>query len=176
MTPAKSMRPRGGAPKAMRMIPAADMTARWQNGTGFVAGHDGQAFSFDGVDDQILVPHAVTLDFVSHATIAAWVNRTTSGHGWPILQKRTTANVGYTFETTHNPHGPSNGLQWVLWIDGVQHLLMTPPDVLKIGEWQHVAATYDGATMRIYVDGVERACEGDHRHGGCHARAGHHRP
>ena len=33
----------------------------------------------------------------------------------------------------------------------------------RVGHWQHVAATYDGATARIYVDGVEVAVEGVHR-------------
>ena len=28
------------------------------------------------------------------------------------------------------------------------------PDVLPVNEWHHIAATYDGSQMKIYVDGV----------------------
>lgn len=35
--------------------------------------------------------------------------------------------------------------------------LTTPRNALKIGRWNHVAATYDGQYMRIFIDGVQRA-------------------
>jgi hypothetical protein len=131
-----------------------------QNGTSFAAGKVGQAFSFDGVDDEVVVPHSANLNAGSAITIAAWVNPASMGHGWPIAQKRSVGNVwGYTFETTHFPYGPDNGLQWAIWLEGESNfrILQTPAGVLQTGAWQHVAATFDGATMRIFVDGVERA-------------------
>jgi subtilisin-like proprotein convertase family protein len=36
----------------------------------------------------------------------------------------------------------------------------TPSNVLTIGKWQQVAATYDGATVRFYVDGLEVNAQG----------------
>jgi Concanavalin A-like lectin/glucanases superfamily/Regulator of chromosome condensation (RCC1) repeat/Calx-beta domain/Thrombospondin type 3 repeat len=131
-----------------------------QNGTAFVPGKVGQAFSFDGLDDEIVVPSADSLNPGSQVTIAAWVNPATMGHGRPIAQKRSTGNAGgYTFETTHSPHGPNNGLQWVLWLHGGFSFIRaeTPPGVLQAGTFQHVAATYDGLVMKIFVDGIERA-------------------
>ena len=60
----------------------------------------------------------------------------------------------YTFETTHAPYGPDNGLQWGIWTDGDLHLIQTAAGVIHPGVWHHVAATFDGANMRIFVDGV----------------------
>jgi len=128
------------------------------NGATFASGQVGQAFSFDGVDDQVVVPHNANQNGPGLITILGWVRRIASGHGWPIANKRSSSNVGgYTFETTHSPFAPDNGLQWGIWIGGTPHLLQTPANVLTVGSFQHVAATYDGATMRIYVDGVEKA-------------------
>ena len=129
-------------------------------GTLFAPGHEGQAFSFDGVDDAVVVPHNPNLNVGPGVTIAAWVQATSMGHGRPIAQKRSAGNVGgYTFETTHAPDGPDNGLQWGLWFPGAMVLLQTPANVLRTGVWQHVAATFDGATMRIFVDGAEVSSE-----------------
>ena len=128
-----------------------------QNGATFANGKVSRAFSFDGVDDQVTVPHNANQNTGSQITIDAWINPTSSGHGRPILQKRSSANLGgYDFETTHLPF-TANGLQFVIWIGGTPRILQTPANVLVIGVWQHVAATYDGTTMRIYVNGAEQA-------------------
>jgi hypothetical protein len=127
-------------------------------GATFANGEVGQAFSFDGSDDQIVVPHNANQNTGNQITINAWVNPNSSGHGRPIAQKRSSSNVGgYTFETTYSPFGPDDGLQWAIWFGGTDQLLQTPANVLTNGTWQHVAATYDGAAMRIYVNGVEVA-------------------
>jgi hypothetical protein len=131
-----------------------------KNGVAFATGIIGQSFLFDGLDDEVVVPHSESQNTGDQLTIEAWVRPTSSGHGRPIAQKRSTSNVGgYTFETTHAPSGPDNGLQFVIWVAGSQRTLQTPANVLTIGAWQHVAATFDDAeeVMRIYVNGVEQA-------------------
>lgn len=129
-----------------------------QNGTTFSAGLVGQAFSFDGVDDFIDVQDDDSLNPQTEVTIDAWVKPASSGPGRPIAQKVSSTNDGgYSFETTHNPFGPDNGLSWAIWTGGLPRILITPAGVLTPNVWHHVAATYDGASMRIYVDGVQRA-------------------
>ena len=130
-------------------------------GMGFAPGEVDQAFSFSGGSAEITVADNANLD-VGQITIEAWVKPTTSGHGRPIVQKRSSANVGgYTFETTDTSDGPgpANGLQFAIWISGTQYLLQTPANALTINAWQHVAATYDGSTMSIYVNGVLQASQ-----------------
>jgi len=129
------------------------------NGATFGPGRVGAAaFSFDGIDDQVTVEDSASLNTRVQMTLSAWVNPSSSGHGRPIAHKRSAGNVGgYAFETTGAPYGPDLGLQWVIWIGGVARTLQTPAGVLQIGQWHHVAATFDGVAMRIVVDGVERA-------------------
>jgi uncharacterized repeat protein (TIGR02543 family) len=42
-------------------------------------------------------------------------------------------------------------------IGGTYHSCLTINSVLTLNTWQHVAATYDGSAMRIYVNGVQQA-------------------
>jgi hypothetical protein len=128
-----------------------------QNGATFGTGRFGQAFSFDGVDDQISVAHNASLNAGSAITIASWINVTTMGHARSIAQMRAPGNVGgYTFETAHG-FGANDALQWVVWRNGAYQILQTPSGVVQPGVWHHVAATFDGSMMRIFVDGAERA-------------------
>ena len=128
------------------------------NGAMFTSGKVGQAFLFDGDDDRVNIPHNANLNPGSQFTVEAWVNPSSSGHGRPIAQKRSSGNVGgYTFETTQAPFGVNDGLQFIVWIGGSPLTLQTPTSVLTNGEWHHVAATYSGMALRIFVDGVEKA-------------------
>jgi CSLREA domain-containing protein/uncharacterized repeat protein (TIGR01451 family) len=126
------------------------------NGATFTAGKVGQAFLFDGDDDQVNIPHNANLNPGSQFTIEAWVNPSDSEHGRPIAQKRSNGNA-YTFETTHSPYGPDDGLQFVVWFNHAPTSLQTPAGVLPKDEWHHVAATYNGTLLRIFVDGVQQA-------------------
>ena len=127
-----------------------------QNGATYGNGKVGQGFQFDGVDDQISVPHNANQNGGSNLTIEAWINPTTLPHSGTILQKRTSGNVGgYLLEPTQsNGNGAPNGLAFIIMIGGVYQGL-NPANVLSPNVWQHIAATYDGAFMRIYVNGVE---------------------
>ncbi|CAN5522130.1 hypothetical protein BH10ACI3_BH10ACI3_18250 [soil metagenome] len=127
-----------------------------QNGATYGTGKVGQGFQFDGVDDQITVPHNVNQNGGTNISIEAWINPTTLPHGGTIFQKRTSGNIGgYVLETTQTSgSGAANGLQFVIMIGGVYRTL-NPANVLTTNAWQHVAATYDGAFMRMYVNGVE---------------------
>ena len=45
---------------------------------------------------------------------------------------------------------------WRLWKGGAVTELLSPTGVVTAGSWNHIAATYDGTTMRIFVNGTER--------------------
>jgi len=132
-----------------------------ENGAFFAAGKVGSGFGFDGIDDMVRVPHNANQNPGAEMTVDAWINPDVISHGQSIINKRTSSNLGdggFTFETTHSPFGPNNGLQFGIGTDvsGVV-VLITGANVITTDVFQHVAATYDGSMMRIYVDGVEVA-------------------
>lgn len=130
--------------------------ATLENGATFGNGKVGQGFQFDGADDQITIPHNANQNGGTNLTIEGWIYSTNLAHGGTILQKRTVGNIGgYVFEPTQiSGAGAPNGLQFVVMIGGVYQTL-NPANILTGNVWQHVAATYDGAFMKIYVNGVE---------------------
>lgn len=132
--------------------------ATLENGATYGNGKVGQGFQFDGVDDQIMIPDNPNQNGGSNLTIETWIKPTFLNHGGTILQKRTSGNVGgYVLEPTQvSGSGAPDGLQFVLMFGGVYQSL-NPANVLTPNVWQHIAATYDGAFMRIYVNGAEVA-------------------
>lgn len=50
---------------------------------------------------------------------------------------------------------PSNKIRFRATIGGTD-VNVSDVDVHPLNEWLHVAATYDGSNMRIYVNGVEK--------------------
>ena len=78
-------------------------------------------------------------------TIEAWIKPTTMGRqvilGWGIFGSDNSSNVLRLSET---------GLVNYWWSNDLE----VPIKVNLIGEWHHVAATYDGTTRTLYLDGV----------------------
>ncbi len=129
-----------------------------ENGADFDAGILGLGLRFDGVDDQVVIPHDPGQNVATGFTVSAWIRASTFGHGRPIAQKRTATNVGgFTFETTHPPFGTSDALVFVAWFEGQPVSVQTPEGTISTGAWHHAVATYDGAKIKVFVDGKERA-------------------
>lgn len=112
----------------------------------FAAGKVDKAFSFDGSGDFVEVADNANLDFGSsnHMTIDAWVN----GHGTHILGKRvgcSGASVGINYQLA----APGGALEFNSFGDGIFAAGTVPADT-----WTHIAATYDGSSLNLYVNGA----------------------
>lgn len=119
-----------------------------RGGTVFAPGKVGQAFSFDGVDDGVDLGN---WNAGTRWSLEAWVNPSSIPSGRDSV-------FG----------GNSECADWAIGFDNGNFLARVKPssdcalEVLSgftpnVGEWHHVAATSDGTTTRIYVDGAERA-------------------
>ncbi|MCA8961442.1 MAG: VCBS repeat-containing protein, partial [Planctomycetes bacterium] len=116
-----------------------------------VDGTRGNVVDLDGVDDAIAID-AAALGFgaLSQFTIAAWVKSDVVGDGKTHDIASWWRWNGYpcsdcSINLTHHKNG-----QYFFEILGTNVSGGTVST-----NWTHVAATYDGATMRLYVNGVE---------------------
>jgi hypothetical protein len=122
----------------------------------WVDGKSGTALEFDG-DDRVDCGDIDAIDGFTGLTAMAWCKWGGDADGLTAP-----ARVVSKQDPTKGDVGPfSLGAGWAahkmtLWIHhgnwaGAGHSSTSIDD----GEWHHVAGTYDGAFLRVYVDGVE---------------------
>jgi len=136
---------------------ATDHSIYGNNGTiegdpAVVAGQFGDALTFDAVDDQVVVPSDATLDIRDEITMMAWIQpgANLTADWRTVMGKSPTSVLGQT-TFSYDIRTDNNGtLRFSLNIGGWQYIL---GPILEEGTWYHVAGTYDGAELVLYLNG-----------------------
>jgi Concanavalin A-like lectin/glucanases superfamily/PA14 domain len=113
------------------------------------AGQYGAALDFDGTNDLVTVPDASSLDLTTGMTLEAWVRPLTTS-GWrTALIKEQPGNLVYSLYSSNNDNGRPQGR---IRVNG-SNFFINGSSRLTTSVWAHLAATYDGTNLRLYVNG-----------------------
>jgi len=126
-------------------------TEAWNNGN---SGKYNGSLKFDGTDDYVSAASSNSLKLTSRGTISAWINAAAIG------QFRTIVDKGVNWSTSQDFYSlylnSSNRATCTLGNTASSiATVTTQTNALSTSVWYHLVCTWDGTTMRIYVNGVQ---------------------
>jgi hypothetical protein len=114
--------------------------------TTWSSGRFGKALYFNGTNSYVSTPYNSALDLTNNITMSVWYKKDVGSGTNKWLLHKATVNTSYAMFI-------EGGLKMRLEHPGMQDCTTTEPSE---GVWHHAVSTYDGANMKVYVDGVLR--------------------
>lgn len=139
---------------------AADSSGFGDNGNllgpaAWIGGPGGGALEFDGALARVVVPDAPQLDPTNQVSVSAWIERVGSPGAYKyVLSKGGHGCIAASYGLYSGPNG---GLQFYI-SRGHGTIYARSPDADQSvwdGRWHLAVGTFDGNTIKLYVDGVE---------------------
>jgi glucose/arabinose dehydrogenase len=130
---------------------AVDATGRGHTGTvrnsaWSAAGKHAGALQLNGTDSWVTVADAADLDLTNTMTFSAWVKLSSLKPWQTVVMKEGAGTLAYgLYATNGGTDGKANA--------SAGETTVYTPGKTQANVWTHLAGTYDGSALRIYVDG-----------------------
>ena len=137
-----------GAGTAALDSSGTDLTADLIDGPSWTtSGRFGSALTFDGSNDGVRLPASTLLDLDGSLTVSAWI-RPTAAHTERRLIVQTSGPDSNGLSLTSDGRPAFNAH----FASGWNQIEGSEP--VPVSAWTHLAATYDGTTVALYLNGV----------------------
>jgi chitodextrinase len=140
---------------------AGDGSGQGNNGTllrgpVWTTGASGGALAFDGRDDAVFVANSSSIaTLTTQVSVAAWVYRAGAQANWAAVISRQVGSSPFNLE--HWWLGFSGKGQYRWFVNTTAGYSSTAlGGTAPVGQWVHLVGTYDGAMVRLYVNGVQQ--------------------
>ena len=119
------------------------------NATWTTSGKYGDALVFNGTNARVNIPDSASLHLTTGMTLEAWVNPSTVSSTWrDVIYK---GNDNYYLEATSTSGSvPAAGATL-----GSSDVDTLGTAALATNTWTYLTETYDGSTLRLYVNGTQ---------------------
>src|SRR3954469_1507600 len=132
-----------------------DISGNGNNGTvtntsWSTGGKFGGALSFDGTSSWVAIANSTSLNLTTGMTLEAWVNPSATGSLWrTTILKEQSGGLAYALYANTDTNRPSGHVYVSSEFD------TRGTAAVALNAWTHLASTYDGTTLRIFVNGVQ---------------------
>ena len=106
------------------------------------------ALNFDGTNDRITIADNAAFDFSSGFTAEAWINPDVLGTQ-TYLSQYASSQEAFAFILLS-----SGKIEFTVTTDGSTDQFFESSTAITAGTWSHVALTFNGTTVRAYINGV----------------------
>jgi len=119
------------------------------------SGRLGGSYDFDGVNDSIVIPDSGSLDIVDQISLVAWIKADSVDEDYQYFLMKGSSTAS---ERAYGLMLEGDDLKF--FVDGYDYTSddannLVVEDRIEVGRWYHVAGTYDGAQLVLYLDGIE---------------------
>ncbi|MGJ8638751.1 MAG: LamG domain-containing protein [Opitutaceae bacterium] len=116
------------------------------------------SLSFDGSGDVVAIPNSASLSGVGAFTVEFWMRSAGTGSGQDLLVDKSHGFIDSTGWLFQSQPGTGN-IFFAVGLGGggsVNFQGVVSSDDLFDDEWHHLAGTYDGSNVQLFVDGISQ--------------------